>query len=342
MFSMPLAGVLFFENKPDFAKRFFLLLVTIFCILVVGFRYEVGCDWAAYDDHFFRAQLISSVRELSFISSDVGYAIVNWFVANLKGTVVGVNLICALISLFGLYKFCNTQPHIFLAFLIAVPYIFIVLFQGYTRQATAFGFELFALAALSQAKNRQFIFYILLATLFHKTALVLLPLAALANSKKVVWTYLWVGLTTVSAYVFFLADQQDRLWKSYVIDDMESSGGGIRVALNVLPAVLFLIYKDRFFFTRPEEKKMWFWISILCLLCVPLIMQSSTAVDRLALYLMPIQIYVFSRLPLVFETRKKLVIFSIVFLYFAVQFVWLNFSAHSPCWVPYHSYFYNL
>ena len=66
---------------------------------------------------------------------------------------------------------------------------------------------------------------------------------------------------------------------------------------------------------------------------------SSTAVDRLALYLIPLQLFVGSRLP---DTR----LFGIspgiwnqllVGLSLAVLLVWLLFAGHSYAWLPYRN-----
>jgi hypothetical protein len=66
---------------------------------------------------------------------------------------------------------------------------------------------------------------------------------------------------------------------------------------------------------------------------------SSTAVDRLALYLIPLQLFVGSRLPdtrlfdLDPETWKQLlVLFSL-----AVLLVWLLFASHARFWLPYRN-----
>ena len=64
---------------------------------------------------------------------------------------------------------------------------------------------------------------------------------------------------------------------------------------------------------------------------------SSTAVDRVALYLIPLQLFVFARLPRLAATTKTrtLVVLGIVGYYASVQFVWLNFATDSAGWGPY-------
>jgi hypothetical protein len=74
------------------------------------------------------------------------------------------------------------------------------------------------------------------------------------------------------------------------------------------------------------------------LVCLPLVQISSTAVDRVALYLIPLQLFVFPRVPQLAPTALKRtpLVVGIVVYYAAVQLVWLNFSENATYWVPYH------
>ena len=67
---------------------------------------------------------------------------------------------------------------------------------------------------------------------------------------------------------------------------------------------------------------------------------SSTAVDRVALYFIPVPMYVFSRLPdALWRGRHRLAVRGGVVAYYGlVMFVWLNFATHSKYWVPYQFY----
>ena len=67
-----------------------------------------------------------------------------------------------------------------------------------------------------------------------------------------------------------------------------------------------------------------------------LVLPSTTVVDRLSLYLIPLQLAVLPRLAYLFGRRS----FGrfLVMLYAAlVLFVWLNFATHSEYWVPYRT-----
>lgn len=84
------------------------------------------------------------------------------------------------------------------------------------------------------------------------------------------------------------------------------------------------------------ERKLWrnFAIASFVLLALVAFSPSTTAVDRVALYVLPAQVAVLSRVPggLMKELTGKL---SVIAYSFAVQFVWLNFAANAESWVPY-------
>jgi hypothetical protein len=67
------------------------------------------------------------------------------------------------------------------------------------------------------------------------------------------------------------------------------------------------------------------------------VLPSSTAVDRMSLYIMPLQIAVLSRIPLALNSSfgGRAVVLAYVAL---VEFVWLNFAQHARYWVPYQVY----
>jgi len=74
-------------------------------------------------------------------------------------------------------------------------------------------------------------------------------------------------------------------------------------------------------------------------LAVALVGFASTAVDRIALYFIPIQVVVFARLPLLLRHRIRpgTVAIGIVLGYAAVLYVWLNYATHARYWLPYQN-----
>lgn len=334
MFLVPAWAVLSNGRLPARQARWIWIFVGAVFALLIGLRYEVGGDWFNYIPHFQATQRLSFTEVLG--ENDPGYYVLNWLVAKLGGSIYTVNLFCAAVVMWGTVVFCRRQPNPWLALLAAVPYLLVVVGMGYTRQAVALGFVLLGLAALGSGRTRVFVAWVVLGALFHKSAVLLLPIAALAASRNRLLTALMVAVVTALTYYLLLADSAEDLWVNYVEAEYQSQGGAIRVAMNLVPALLLIVYRKRLV-PDLQERKLWLWIAVFAVVCVPLVGLSSTAVDRVALYLIPLQLFVFARLPLLAASvrTRTLIVLGTVAYYAAVQFVWLNFATHAEYWLPY-------
>ena len=309
-------------------------LVWLFFSLAIGLRFEVGGDWFAYIHHL-ELRSATSLADV-LLGSDPGYYLVNWLVAQAGGSIVWVNTVCGMIVMAGVVRFARSQPLPWLALLVAVPYLIIVVGMGYTRQSVALGFLLLGLVSLRNRQMRWFVFWVMLGATFHKSAVLMLPVAALAATSNRFWSVFWVGLMSLVGGYLFVFDSAERLWTNYVEADYQSQGGLIRVLMNAVPAVLFFVFQ-RSLRLLDSERKLWFWMSLMTLACIPLVLISSTATDRVALYLIPIQMFVFARLPLIVaDSRQRgLITLAVVGYYGLVQAVWLLFASHAFVWLPY-------
>ena len=252
--------------------------------------------------------------------------------------IYAVNTICGAIFMTGLMIFSRRQPNPWLAIAVAVPYLIVVVAMGYTRQAVALGFVFWGLAALDRKQFKQFLILIALATTFHKSAVLMIGLGIfLQGNGKVIRTFAVIAIG-VGLYNAFLSDYQDDLWKNYVEVQMESQGALIRVAMNFIPAIIFLLYRKEWK-KQYNDYPFWAMIALGSIGSVFLVTLASTAVDRIALYFTPIQVVVFSRLPFLLRNKfnLQLITFGILVFYLLVLYVWLNYATHARYWVPYNN-----
>ncbi|WP_428357797.1 EpsG family protein [Methyloprofundus sp.] len=312
------------------------IILGFFMIILIGFREQVGGDWASYIRRFDSISSVTLQKALGI--GDPGYAYINWLMASWGWGIYGVNLVCAIIFTSGLIVFCRQQIYPWLAFAVAVPYLIIVVGMGYTRQAVAVGLFFFALAYLERGQFKHYLVFILIATLFHKTAVLMIPFGIFLYGKGIMLRVVGVILVFVGAWYGLLAEEQENLWHNYVEVQMESQGAKIRVFMNLVPSLFLLLYWKRWKQSFPNPM-LWLWMALASIVCFFMVGFASTAVDRMALYLIPIQVAVFSRLP--YLAKKSFSVGAmttgIVLGYTLVLFVWLNYASHAHYWVPYHN-----
>ena len=314
--------------------------ITVILTLLVGYRFDVGGDWGNYLRNFegLRYKNLASV----ITSGDPGYQITQWACFQFGWGIYAVNLICAALFSLGLLIFCRSLPRPWLALSVAVPYLIIVVAMGYTRQGIAIGLSMLGLVALGRQSIKTFLFWVVLAATFHKSAVLLLPIAALAATRRRIWTVVWVSVITFGVYLAILEKSVDTLYANYIEAEYQSQGALIRLSMNALPAAILIVWRRRFEMTL-SQMKLWLWLAVISLglFALYFVSPASTAIDRVALLMLPLQIAVFSQVPEVFGSRKsKNVDFTIMvlFYYAAVQFVWLNYASHARYWVPYQFY----
>lgn len=316
------------------------LLAFVFIFLMVGLRHEVGGDWGNYQGHI--DKMYGQPLSVIFEKGEPLYGLLNWLGANIGGDQYLPNSICAFIFSAGLVTFCRVQPRPWLALTVAVPYLITVLGMGYTRQGVAVGTAMFGLTALSRGGYLRYGFWTGIGALFHKSAVVLVPIVFLANSRQRALSLILMGVMALLLYFFLFRDSADTYVQNYVQTQMASSGAAIRIAMTALPALVFLLARERFEL-EPAELALWTWMAGFALFFVVLlkVVPSSTAVDRVALYWIPLQLFVWSRIPDAFGVpggRNEDLNLAVILYSATVHFVWLNFAEHALYWLPYRWY----
>jgi hypothetical protein len=342
LFSLCAAGALESRRRVNRAYQGgpLLMLAALFVALMIGLRFEVGGDWLNYIEIYDEIRH-NKLADVLFYQ-DPGYTLLNWVAQQIGAGIWFVNLSCAVLFTWGLVKFARQQPNPWLVLVVAVPYFVIVVGMGYTRQAVAIAILLAGLATIHKHSIFRFGLYVVLAALFHKSAIVILPLVGLSVVQKRGPAALLILLLGIVLYYALLQSSVDRLISNYEVAAYESEGAGVRIAMNVVPAFVFLLFSKRFGLS-PAEEKLWRMFSYAALgsLALLFVLESSTAVDRVALYLIPLQLFVLSRLAYAFPVKGgangQLALLVIAYSA-AVQFVWLNYAKHAQFWIPYKAY----
>jgi EpsG-like putative glucosyltransferase len=329
-----------------------LWIAGLFLSLLIGFRFEVGGDWGGYLKSFaaFRYMTLTDAIE----TGDPVFSVMNWLSAQSDLGIAAVNFVCAILFSAGLIIFCADQRRPWLAMTIAVPYLVIVVAMGYTRQGAALGLAMIGFVALKRDGMFRFVLWVTAAATIHKSAVVLIPVCALVRSRNRYLTIVFTALSGVTLYYLLLSRDAEALYTNYVEAEYQSSGAILRVGLNAVPALLLIFWRRRFGFL-PEDRRLWLSFAICTLVLLGLLFttSASTAIDRMALYLLPLQLAVLSRLPdaVAFaqaspgaaravhgQSRRQTsesIVALVVLFYAVVLFVWLNYAVYAGYWLPY-------
>jgi len=341
MFILPTLAALFgLGRKGEESQRELPLIIALFLffVFVMGFRYEVGGDW---DNYVLIVRNISLERLSTALSyGDPGFTLIAWLSNQLGLGVYGANLGCALFLLYGLFRLARTLPDPWLAIATAVPYMLIVIGMGYVRQGAAIGFIMLAMRDLERRQMAWGVLHLALAIVCHIAAICILPLIAIGIAGKRPFYLVPIFIVGLCCYAFILSDRTDHFYSAYVEQDYESSGAVVRLAMNVLPAGVYLRFRDRFPIAEPVQT-VWRLFAIISLaLPVFLLVLPSTALDRIGLFFSPIQVIVFGYATTIFSNNRReqrFATFAAAGYYGVVQFVWLNFATFSAYWLPYRS-----
>lgn len=305
--------------------------------VVIGMRHGVGGDWSNYLPY------LEDMKNLDFetaiILGDPGYALLNWMGANFGGGIYFVNSICGLLFSIGLVAFCRQLPRPWLALAVAVPYLVLVVAMGYSRQGVALGIALLAISYLQRSRVRSFIVVLTIAALFHKSAVILIALPLVIKTKNRILMWIIISVTGIVLFVLLLAEAIESLRAGYLDDEYQSAGAGVRIALNALAGIIFLLFKKRFIL-QENEGRIWTFMSwgTIAFIAILFISPSSTAVDRVALYFLPLQLFVWTHFPDAVSKaggRNLLSVLSVLGFYALILFVWLFFASHRHAWIPY-------
>lgn len=313
------------------------LLVFFILTIIMGFRFEVGGDWGNYLGYLQRAQTFSFSDLVDL--SDPSYWALNIFSIRLGLGMVGVNILGGIIFSAGLVIFCCYLPRPWLALACAIPYLFIVVGMGYTRQGIALGMVMIAIVAMLKKRYFAFVVLILIGATFHKTAVLMLPIVGISISTNRYITVPLIAVATGLGYITLLEDSVNNLIYNYQDEKIQSSGALARLIMNALPAIFFILISKKIFMSA-QERKLWKIFSTMSIgmTFVFFLAEISTALDRLALYLIPLQLVVFSHLPDAIgvpQKRNQVIVLAILVYYALVMFVWLNYATNANRWLPY-------
>ncbi len=323
----------------------YILLILIFSFFI-GFRHEIGVDWDQY------LAIIDRYKDAPFsqIFNNVepGYIFLSWLGSNFKNGIYFVNVICAILFSAGLISYSRNREYPWLSLLIAFPILIVTVAMGYTRQACAIGIEFFALLEIEKGRRNRAIIFTLIATSFHISILPIL-LVFLKKPKKNLFKIKFILPAAIVGYLIYFVIRTKfegallSYYNLYLLREYSSMGALYRIVPTFIASLLFI--KNRFKFKNyfGETANLYLkfsYIGIIFLLLIILFPSNSTFIDRFALYITPLTIFVFTSILKLKLLKINRMEFKLIMVssYFAYTFIWLGFAIHAYAWVPYKNF----
>lgn len=319
------------ENK----KTIFLSVAFIEMLLFLGLRdTSVGIDLKNYIP-FFNLFKDSGWDIVLRIKLEKGYIIYN----KLIGLVGGENLflfITALVSLFGVYfSILKYSKNYFLStFIFITMHFYIFLFSG-LRQAIAYSIIWISLKYIKERKLLKFLTLVLIATTFHKTAIIFLPVYFLSN-KKLTHKYLIIFLIVIlMTFIFKL--QIFNIITKLVYGNYAAiqNGGGYKLLLLLIiifVGSLYILYKKN---NKEEQEQNNIWLNMLL---IGILVQTLASIEgNIARLTMYFEYSIIFLIPNIIEEidDKKIRIFLKCIVYILLTVYFVISIQNSTSYIPY-------
>ena len=320
-------------GKP---RRALLWLVALVYQVFVGLRYQVGADRVAYG---YMHQYIAAVplsQALAF--TEPGYAALNWGVARLGGNMDWVNFAVSLVFVSGLVRLASLLPNPWIALVSVTPYLVIAIGMSAVRQSAAIGLVFHLMASWRQGPSRKLLLSGIAAS-FHYSAVM-----AFIFVQQSIWLRSWVRgllLALAAAAIFPVLNSSDayaKYYATYLEGNLLSPGAFMHVLLNAIPGILYLLLRKRWH-ARFGKNDLLPMLSVLSIASIFGVSVSSTGIDRLALYLSPIQMMVYGSLPVLFGRQYQILWCALIAGYnLVVMYWWLNYANTAKGFLPYDNW----
>lgn len=191
---LPVHGI----TRQQFVNRICLCGIFLMLFLVSACRYQVGCDYAKYEEYYYR------IWYGFIVPTEFGFNLLIKILAHLFGRESYLLFFAffAFITVFFMLKalYVLSERFVFSFFLfMAFSYYYQSL--NTMRYYLAMAFVLYALTYIHKKQYLKFILLILLTAMVHKSVLLVIPLYLLANCTWKKWQVIVLTVFAASAFV---------------------------------------------------------------------------------------------------------------------------------------------
>lgn len=343
------------------SKRIMTFTSCFILCLTAGLKYETGVDWATYEAIFSLQWPIGKVLDygvgefFSQFGFEPGYMALTATVKQLGGSIQWVYFIIALINIVLLYKTATYYTsHPVLVFLGYYCFVFFILDMSGVRQALAVNILLYGTRYAIDRRFWHYLMWVVLATLFHQTALFFLILYPLFGQQRLPmrrWLIIyfcsivvlilrirWLEAATMFLLPYLNVGNVGQKMAQYVFS-MESSDAYLNlVKVLVVASILLTCYIWRRSVLLANVRSRFAVLSLFVFGVINNLMFELSEINtRITAYLIVFLAIVIADFidRLYIETNKKMIGLTFILYCFLYAKVYL---LEAPSTIPYHPY----
>lgn len=333
---------LFYNNKNLMDSKSisnitsYYLLVSIVLVAFVGLRRaDIGMDTLVYRNMFLRANNIEFHKAINSIEAEWGYLIFQKLVGRISLDFSFFCLISAIVSIIPVVIYIKMySPIPALSIFLYIGFGFYTFVFSGIRQGLAIGMCCLAAIFIHKKKFLYYCFFVFLAVMFHKSALIFIPaywMSRLKLNRITVFIFVIVAFLTYGNRNTLFEILNENARASYRI--IEDTGGVRQLIFMILNVSL-----GSLFFMKEMKNDEIFKFSFFCIvvsICIMLVIRVNPALMRLYYYY---YIFIIIYIPYIIKTTPEkswMYLFLIAYI-FVVIFFYNKFTVNADiCILPY-------
>jgi transmembrane protein EpsG len=235
------------DNKNH--RIIFRCLAVLIPSIVAGIRYNVGTDYMMYQAGFNAIVTNNTIR--SYVDFELGYIFINKIVSLLGGNFYWLMFIMQLATMHYIYKaLLNEKDNIDIELgMFIYMFLYYLISFNLVRQGLALSISIYAITCLNKKNKAVFIFYVLLASLFHKSALICLGILAVKFifenrnrrlMKRITFIFILfcvIEREMIGNFVYFI--YKESYYASYFTRQTEVSGNILGYFVKNIPFIAY-------------------------------------------------------------------------------------------------------
>lgn len=337
-------------------KKYQSILLQVFIIVILvaqmGLRWETGTDWLNYYENFQNTNNIENLLINVVIGYEVGYEILVYLFSSNSFSYTTFLLAHAILLYYIIFKtFNNLSPLPILSLLLF--YSITIGLLGSNRQLISIALAMFSLNYVLVRKPIKFLFFILVAFLFHTSAISFVIVYFLNRdiNKKYLLLFLFssivIGMTSIPQFIFdkfsLLLGSTSQMKANFYIENTYQNE--FQLSLIGLFRRLVFIFICYFFYNQITIKyqyyKLFFNIYFVGILIYFIFNQSLLIlINRGSIYFNIMECLLLPFIVLILKKESRYLAYILIFLYSIIMF-YQSIAIYPDLFIPYKGVFIN-